>query len=173
MKKQVLTLPNCMTLLRMVGTVCLLFTRPLSLSFFLLYTLTGLTDALDGWLARRMGLCSPLGAKLDSWADLLFYGVMLLKLFPLIFVHLPRQIWYAVGAIVLIRLGSYLTAAVKFRCFSALHTKMNKLSGLAVFGLPYLFSLPWGAYYCWAVCAFAGIAAADELTRHLQSAKDS
>ena len=127
----------------------------------------GLTDALDGWYARRLGLCSPLGSKLDSIADLLFYGVMLLRLFPLLYGYLPRQIWYAVAAIAALRLGAYCTAAVKYRRFAALHTRMNKLSGGAVFAVPFLFSLPWGVYYCWAVCAIAGVAALEELVIHL------
>ena len=112
--------------------------------------------------------CSALGAKLDSAADLLFYGVMLTKFFPLLFAALPRQIWYAVAATVLLRLGAYLTAALKVRRFASPPTVMNKLSGLAVFAVPYLYALPWGGAYCWCVCAVTLAAAAGELTFYLR-----
>ena len=163
-----LTLPNCMTLLRIVLTALLLPVSAGTGLFYGLYTLAGLTDGLDGWLARRLGQCSALGAKLDSAADLLFYGVMLTKFFPLLFAALPQQILYAVAATVLLRLGAYLTAALKFRRFASPHTVMNKLSGLAVFAVPYLYALPWGGAYCWCVCAVTLAAAAGELTFYLR-----
>ena len=33
-----------------------------------------LSDVLDGYLARKLGQASELGAKLDSWGDMLTYG---------------------------------------------------------------------------------------------------
>ena len=65
-------LPNYITALRMVGSVCLIFIRPLSPLFFGVYTLAGITDALDGYIARKTHTASAFGAKLDSAADLLF-----------------------------------------------------------------------------------------------------
>ena len=159
---------DAMTLIRMAASVLLLFLPLGSYWFFLAYIIAGLTDALDGWLARRTGMASEFGARLDSAADLLFYGVMLTKFFPLLFAALPRQIWYAVAATVLLRLGAYLTAALKFRRFASPHTVMNKLSGLAVFAVPYLYALPWGGAYCWCVCAVTLAAAAGELTFYLR-----
>ena len=37
---------------------------------------SGLTDVLDGYLARRLGMATPLGARLDSWGDFVIYGTM-------------------------------------------------------------------------------------------------
>jgi CDP-diacylglycerol--glycerol-3-phosphate 3-phosphatidyltransferase len=34
------------------------------------------SDVLDGWLARRSGVTSPTGAKLDSWGDLATYATL-------------------------------------------------------------------------------------------------
>ena len=79
---------NAITLLRISGTAVLLFLRPFSPAFFVVYTLTGVTDVLDGFVARKTGTASDFGAKLDSAADLLFYGVMLLKIFPVLSVIL-------------------------------------------------------------------------------------
>ncbi len=63
-------LPNFITAMRMVGTVALLLTEPLSVCFYVVYALTGITDALDGFIARKLKVTSELGAKLDSAADL-------------------------------------------------------------------------------------------------------
>ena len=163
----IFTLPNCISILRMVGTLCLLGTAPLSTSFFVIYTLTGVTDVLDGWLARRTGTESALGARLDSIADLLFYAVMLGKLLPALLRRFPAALWYVVGAIVLIRLASYGVAAWKYRTFASLHTYLNKLTGAVVFLLPYVLAASAGIAYGWAVCLLALAAAVEEWMIHL------
>ena len=169
MNKQIFNIPNGITLLRMAGTLCLLFLRPLTPLFFVLYTFTDLTDVLDGWTARRMGAVSELGAKLDSMADLAFYAVVLIKLVPILWGMVPAEIWYAVTAILVLRLSSYLVAAVKYRKFASLHTYLNKLTGAVVFLIPYLLTTGYAALYCWVACAVAAAAAWEELVIHLRS----
>ena len=71
--KHRLSIADMITLLRIAGTILLLFFPALSPAFFILYALTGLTDVLDGWIARRTKTASDFGARLDSVADLLFY----------------------------------------------------------------------------------------------------
>lgn len=160
-------LPNCITLVRITGTVCLLFTVPFSMIFYLIYTICGLSDVLDGTIARATGNVSESGAKLDSIADLMFYSVMLIKVFPVLWHRLPVEIWYGVGMILLIRLASYITAALKFHRFASCHTYLNKLTGAAVFAVPYLMLLSNPTPFCIAVCVIAGAASAEELMIHL------
>ena len=158
---------DAMTLVRMAAAALLLFLPLDSYWFFLAYTIAGVTDALDGWLARRTGKASEFGARLDSAADLLFYGVLLVRIFPVLWQLLPREIWYGVTAAVLIRLASYLAAAVKYHRFAALHTWLNKLTGFAVFLLPFILALTDGVAYSWMVCALALASSAEELAIHL------
>ena len=158
---------DAMTLVRMAASALLLFLPLDSYWFFLAYTIAGVTDALDGWLARRSGKASEFGARLDSAADLLFYGVLLVRIFPVLWQLLPGGIWYVVTAAVLIRLASYLAAAVKYRRFAALHTWLNKLTGFAVFLLPFMLALTDGVAYSWMVCALALASSAEELAIHL------
>ncbi len=78
-------LPNTLTWLR-------IFAIPLVVMFFylpyqwadpaagLLFGLAGITDSLDGYLARRMGQTSRLGAFLDPVADKLIVAVALVLL---------------------------------------------------------------------------------------------
>lgn len=162
-----MNLPNGITAARMAGTAALLLVRPLTPGFYILYTLTGLTDVLDGWIARRTGTASDFGARLDSAADLLFYAVVLCRLFPILDVRMPPEIWYAVGGVLLLRLLGYAVAAVRYRRFAALHTKLNKLTGLCVFSIAYLLDSPALVPVCCLICLLAAIAAGQDLLLHL------
>ena len=75
---------DTVTALRMVTAFFLLFLPLGSVRFLAVCTIAGLTDALNGWLARKTGTASPFGARLDSIADLLFYGILILWLFPVL-----------------------------------------------------------------------------------------
>lgn len=165
--KDIFTAANFITMLRIIGTIGLLFAGPMSPLFLGIYTFTGLTDMLDGWIARRTGTASEFGARLDSAADLLFYAVMLVKLLPMLWILLPNTVWYAVAAILAVRIGSYLTAAIKYHCFASLHTYLNKLTGIAVFLLPYMLLTSYRAEYSWFVCALAFAASLEELAIHI------
>ena len=80
-----LTLPNILTLSRIVAVpilVALLWT-PDALAYavaFGLYVLIAITDFLDGYLARRMGSVSKLGAFLDPIADKILVVAVLMML---------------------------------------------------------------------------------------------
>lgn len=158
---------DTVTTMRMGASVFLLFLSLEKWWFLVVYTFAGLTDILDGWIARKSQSASEFGAKLDSIADLLFYGVLLFRLFPLLFRILPREMWYAVLGIIAMRLVSYAVAAVKYHRFASLHTWLNKLTGAAVFLLPYVLFSALNVIYCWAVCSLAFAASAEELAIHL------
>jgi CDP-diacylglycerol--glycerol-3-phosphate 3-phosphatidyltransferase len=74
--------PNTLTWLRIcaIPLVALLFYMPYPWadpSAGLLFALAGITDSLDGYLARRLGQTSRLGAFLDPVADKLIVAVAL------------------------------------------------------------------------------------------------
>lgn len=162
-------IPNIITSLRILGTVCIIFLTPLELPFFIVYTLTGVTDALDGFISRLTHTTSALGAKLDSIADLLFYTVSLVKLFPILFVKLPRNIWIIVGIILFLRILAYIISAVKFHRFASLHTVFNKITGVMVFAVPYLIITPFATLFCIAVCVCGLLSTLYELYIHISS----
>ena len=162
-------IPNFITSLRIVGTAAWLFTKPLSRAFYVLYFLTGLTDVLDGFIARRLHITSEFGAKLDSVADLLFYSVMLIVMFPALWELLPVGIWYLLGFVLAVRLTSYVVAAFKFRRFASNHTWLNKLTGAVVFAIPFVLMLPCGVPLCWVICITGGLSSVEELAIHLLS----
>jgi len=137
MKKEYVTIPNVITFLRIVGAIILIFLKSMSKPFLIVYTVSGLTDGIDGYLARKLNSETDFGSKLDSVADLSFYTVMMIKIFPLLFERLPVIIWYWVFGILIFRILTYIVNAIKQRQFLSSHTFLNKATGLIIFLIPY------------------------------------
>jgi cardiolipin synthase len=78
----VLTLPNVLSVLRLVGVPIFLWAILAEHDVIALVTLmlSGLSDYLDGKIARRFGLESRLGQLLDPFADRLYIATTLLGL---------------------------------------------------------------------------------------------
>ena len=161
--------PNIITSLRILGTLCIIFLNPLSAPFFVVYTATGATDVLDGLIARLTGNTSDFGAKLDSVADLLFYTVSLVKLLPVLWSLLPGYIWIIVAVILLLRIVSYIISAVRFRRFASHHTILNKITGVSVFAIPYFLLTKFVVIYCLAVCIIGLLSTIEDLYIHISS----
>ncbi|MGI9228378.1 MAG: CDP-diacylglycerol--glycerol-3-phosphate 3-phosphatidyltransferase, partial [Gammaproteobacteria bacterium] len=80
-----INIPNTLTLLRIVliPIFALVFYLPVVWHYqvaCLIFTIAALTDLLDGYLARRLGQTSRLGAFLDPVADKLMVAVVLVFL---------------------------------------------------------------------------------------------
>ena len=130
---------NLITLIRIFGAIALITLEPLSLPFFIVYGVCGLSDAFDGLVARKLGIQSSFGSALDSLSDLLFYGVMAAKLFPTFQrLLLPYQ-WVIIGVPTVLHFLAYIICAIKFNRFSAIHTYANKALGLLVYAFPFFF----------------------------------
>lgn len=101
-------IPNIITSIRIlsIAPICwLLWTEAYSLALFLL-VIAGISDALDGYLARRYGWFTRLGAILDPIADKLFVmGVFIVfglkRALPwwLILLVIGRDIIIVIGAL--------------------------------------------------------------------------
>lgn len=168
-KTQYLTPANICTAARIALCPLLFLMDASSAAFLVVYALCGVTDVLDGYLARRSGTASSFGARLDSAADLLFYGVMLIKMFPLMLKKLPLLVWKLLAATLLVHAIVYLTAALRYRRFAATHTWLNKATGLMVFLVPYMLPQTFGVGYSAAACILSLIAGTEELTIYLLS----
>lgn len=82
-------IPNALTFLRLglIVPFLFLFAKEQYLPAFLVFVLAGVTDALDGWLARAFRWQSSLGSFLDPLADKLlvvasFVGLALIHILP-------------------------------------------------------------------------------------------
>ena len=151
---------NLITSCRILLSLLLLFFPALSPGFYGLYLAAGLSDMLDGFVARRTNSASPLGAKLDSIADLVFLAVCLVKLLPVL--ALPVWLWGWVGLIALLRLLNILSGFVCRKKLVLLHTRANKLTGALLFLMPLSLGFLNIAYTAVPLCALASFAAIQE-----------
>lgn len=81
-KSQVFTIPNILSVIRIIMIPFIVWAyliENLTLSA-LLILISGLTDIVDGFIARHFNMISPLGKALDPIADKLTIGVVLLSL---------------------------------------------------------------------------------------------
>ncbi len=165
--KSKLNIPNAITSLRIIGTFVMMFTTIFTPVFYVVYTVCGVTDVLDGFVARMTKKTTEFGAKLDSVADLLFYGTMLFKLLPEMLSAMPNAMPVMIASLVALRVCSYLIAAFRYKKFASLHTYMNKLSGFSCFMMPYLIwmNVPENIVYS-VVYGIAVVAGLEELLIH-------
>ena len=159
---------DTVTASRIALSLVLLFLPLRSVRFLAVYTLSGLTDAADGTLARKTGTAGDFGARLDSIADLSFFGVLMLKLLPVVYYEMPEGIWYGVCAVLVVRCAAYVVGAIRYRRFAPVHTWLNKLTGGAIFLLPYALVFSYGTGFLKIVCALALLAAAEELAINIR-----
>lgn len=151
---------NAITCSRIILSVALLFFPAFSEGFYIFYLCAGLTDMVDGTIARKLGTVSEFGAKLDSVADIVFVGVAAFKILPLI--ELSKVVWIWILLIALIKVICILYGYVKYKRFISVHTIANKLTGFALFILPLTLSVVCIAYSSVAVCLIATVAAFQE-----------
>ena len=127
-------IPDLLSISRIVLCLPLLLVEAMTVPFWTLYVVAGLTDMLDGFLARRWGVESKFGAGLDSLADFVFVIAVGYKLFPCL--KLPTTLWMMIGLIALVKIVNAISSLVmKHRQGQSpfLHTKANKLTGFLLF----------------------------------------
>lgn len=161
-------LADGLSLFRMLFSVGLLFTDPLSVPFFAVYVSCGLSDVLDGTVARRTHAESRSGARLDTVADIVFYGMALVALLPMLTDDLPPAIWVVAVAIAAVRALAYAACAVRTGSVEPKHSVLNKASGLLVFVVPFAMGTQALVPICSLACVLSALSTTDELVSHLR-----
>jgi len=157
MKKQI---PNIITVTRFLFSISMIFTQTLSVPFFVLYTLGGLTDALDGFLARKLDACSKTGSILDSVADVAFFVISLIKV--LCAVSIPIWLIICLLFITVLKIVNLIVGFVTQHKLVMPHTIPNKITGFLIFLAPYALLFLDISYVAIPVCAVAVFAAVHE-----------
>ena len=77
-RQEMLQIPNLVSMLRILIAPLLFVFAFLGLEYWFLGALifSGLTDVVDGFLARKLNQITSLGARLDSWGDFTIYSTM-------------------------------------------------------------------------------------------------
>ena len=151
---------NIITCIRIALSAALLFCPALSPAFYTLYIAAGLSDMIDGAVARKTGTVSAFGSKLDTIADLVFTAVCLIKLLPVLHIPLWLSVWIAV--IACIKTANIAAGYIRQKAFVSVHSMINKLTGGLLFVFPLTLAFIDIKYSAAVVCAVATTAAVYE-----------
>ena len=125
---------NLITGIRIVCALALLFCPTFSGWFYALYVLGGVSDVLDGFAARHLGTETKLGAQLDTVADIVFTGIVLVKVVRTVNIPLWIIVW--IVCIAAFKCINIICGFVIRKRFVSEHTVLNKLCGVLLFAIP-------------------------------------
>lgn len=160
-------IPNFISITRIIVSLMLLFVMPFSFIFYILYFICGISDILDGFIARKCDASSKLGQVLDSVGDFIFICVLLYACLPVI--TFPLWIIGWIAFVAAIRVLSILIGFVKYHQLAFLHTYANKFTGIVLFLFPLLFWAFGKDITAIVVCGIASISAMEEVLINLKS----
>ena len=126
-----LNIPNILSLFRIIAAPFLLLTGWLNMPdiFFMLFGLMLLSDVLDGFIARILEQTSELGARLDSYGDILTYLSTPLAAWWL-WPNIIKEEFYYIVVAILIYILPALFALQKFGKLASYHTWITKISAM-------------------------------------------
>ncbi len=151
---------NIITSCRILCSMGILCFPAFSPEFYIMYFLCGFSDMIDGTIARKTNTVSEFGSTLDTVADFVFVVVCSIKLLPL--VHIPTWLWIWIGVIASIKVTNIVWGFVCRKKLVALHTVLNKTTGLLLFLLPLTLQFIEPTFSFTVVCIIATIAAIQE-----------
>ncbi len=156
-----LYIANIITGSRVAFSLPLLFIPLSSVWFYILYLFCGLTDMIDGTIARKTGAVSKFGARLDTVADFVFMFVCVVKILPLM--HLPVWLWVWIIIIALIKIFNIAIVLIHKKKLISIHSVLNKTTGFALFLLPLSLTFVETTYSVATICVLATIAVMQEV----------
>lgn len=151
---------NIITGARIIFSIFLLFTETFSPSFYILYVAAGVSDMIDGPVARSTNTVSEFGSALDSVADFIFVIVCFIKLLPVI--KLSTFAYFLIAIVFCIKMINIIRIYKKCRKLIIPHTSLNRFTGVLLFILPLTLQFAEVKYSSLIVCITALAAALDE-----------
>ena len=155
MKKQEKTLhpADLITGIRILCGILILFVPAFSGWFYALYLLGGLSDAVDGTVARKLGQASDFGAKLDTIADFIFAIAVFARIAGTVQIPAWLIVWAVL--IIVIKIMNVIAGLLKHRKFVTVHSTLNKVCGGIIFLLPLIL----GGNFAWQAKVVAAVSA--------------
>lgn len=125
---------NYISISRMVMSILLLLTKTLTIPFIIIYLYCGVSDVVDGYIARKCNNTSKIGSMLDSIADIIFVIISMIKILPVLDLSKGIIIWVII--IALIKICNVICTYVYYKKLIFPHTIANKITGLILFIAP-------------------------------------
>ncbi|MRR19099.1 CDP-alcohol phosphatidyltransferase family protein [bacterium] len=129
-KSEFLTIPNIITSYRLIiDPVILYFIIADKENLFAIFlTINLLSDALDGFLARRLKQETEIGAKLDGFADNFTYVLAFVGIFVFRMEEIrPHMVSFVIMITMLV--STVIVSLIKFRKFPSYHLYTTKIGG--------------------------------------------
>ena len=145
----------------MIFSLPLVFISLSSAWFYVFYLFCGLTDMIDGAIARKTGAVSKFGARLDTVADFVFMFVCSIKILPLM--HIPVLLWVWIIIVALIKIFNIALVFIHTKKLISIHSVLNKTTGFALLLMPLSLAFVETTYSVATVCVLATIAAMQEV----------
>jgi len=132
-------IPNALSLTRVLLCIPLAILAPFTTIYIVLLVLAGITDSLDGQLARRIkDGKSELGATLDSLGDVCLVGVIVFAMMPKMEVW--GWLWLAYICVLSLKVTvSTGIGLIRFKEIISLHTISFKVLVAVLFCYPILY----------------------------------
>ncbi|MDY0402135.1 CDP-alcohol phosphatidyltransferase family protein [Sulfurovum sp.] len=124
-------IPNLLSLFRIIAAPFLLLSGWLGLPtlFYTVFLSMLISDALDGFIARMLHQTSALGARLDTYGDILTYLSTLGAAWWLWPELIRNELHYIIAAALLYAVPALFSLA-KFGKLASYHTRITKLSAV-------------------------------------------
>ncbi len=126
---------NIITGIRIICAVALISCPAFSKWFYVFYIAGGISDVLDGYLARLLKKETKLGARFDTVADIIFTLVVIIKVIQMVNVPVWLLIWAI--CIAAVKCINIISGFVIYKRFVSEHTIMNKICGVLLFAIPF------------------------------------
>ena len=120
--------PNTLSTLRILLAASLFLIPALTPLFLIVYTAAGVTDLIDGPIARKFNVTSKLGANLDGIADYFFVAAALITIVPVLDFN-TRSIALVIGFIILKVIGM-IVGYIHYRQLMMMHTYASKTGAM-------------------------------------------
>ena len=123
-------MPNLLTVIRiifasLIALILIFFDSKMAYFIsFILFSLAGVTDYLDGWLARKKGQISDLGRMLDPIAD----KILVISTFIILMTNNVIEGFNAIAALIIIYREIFISGLREFLGNKSLVVKVTKLA---------------------------------------------
>ena len=151
---------NYISISRVIMSIMLLIPETFSIAFYIIYIYCGISDILDGFIARKSKNESKLGARLDSASDIIFVIVAIIKILPALNLSKGIIIWIVI--IALIKIINVICSCIYHKKLLLLHTIANKITGFILFIAPFIIVNTNSILFEIIICSIATFAAVQE-----------
>ena len=151
---------NYISISRVIMSIMLAITDTFSIAFSIIYIYCGISDMLDGFIARKSKNESKLGARLDSVSDIIFVIVAIIKILPALILSKGIIIWTVI--IALIKVTNVICAYICYKKLVLPHTIANKITGFVLFIAPLIIVNVNSIIFQIIICSIATFAAVQE-----------